>query len=102
MSWTALSICLGVTNALIFMAVMTIQKRNSLKGFLFLFGVVNTLLVGAILPLTMTLNVVELLPFQPLAIGYLSVYMLVLIAFIWLWGVDLVMNIFKTRTEEKE
>jgi F0F1-type ATP synthase assembly protein I len=97
MTWISIVQSVALMTCLVAYLGMQIKDKDleGVKGFMFLFAVVNAFMLGLI-PLAITLNPHNPESFYPVAVGYLSVCALSFIAFIYYYGFNhLVMKILK-------
>lgn len=93
--WLPIVIVIIGMITLSFIASVMIKRKElkNIKGFLFLYGLVNTVLLG-LLPLLMSLNPLND-DFKAVAIGYFTTNGLVLGYIIWLYALYLIKTLFK-------
>jgi len=102
MGWTAIVLSLVMMSGLMILASFVIKdkKLDEIKGFLFLVGVINVLLLG-LLPLAITLTPNTVAGFYSVALGYFSVNLILITAFIYFYGKHLIVNILDLYNQRK-
>jgi len=95
MSWVALVLGYGFQTALFYFASFIIKRRDdefkSLKMFLFLYAVIHTFIMGLI-PLVLTASPDDATAFRVVAISLFSVNVLGAVAFILLYGANMLVR----------
>lgn len=87
MAWLSIMLVMGLMSMLFLWTSFNIKEKrlDSLKAFLFLYGVVNTLLLG-FFPYVISSNPDNASAFLPLAVGYMSVSGIILLFFVWYYA----------------
>lgn len=102
-SWLVLIIILGIITLCFGAATFMIKSEtlSSMKAFFFLLFIVHTLFLGVTLYI-LTLNPNNVEAFKPVGLTYMVVMGLVLVYFIWAYGLHLIRRTFQIWAKKKE